>query len=366
MMRALLIKTGLLVCGVVHLAGCATTAGDSVATVIPAAAATRVVEAGPPDADGRQLYDAPHNMDPVMMDELRANVPKFEGLNNKGIMRHMHNMGPNYTWYVSDAAVQNDYGVLILAHGFREHGDRVMSQRIAPLAGQAPTAMAMGMSMMTSDHIQLAINNLEAAGAKRVIIVPAVTTRNSSMPRQWDYVFGLSDQPTYATVPRVSADIDLYIVPPLEDHPLVGETLLEYAAEISADPANEDVIILAHGPEGEADNLVQLAMLERLADYMRERADYHSITVATLQDDAKPEIRAANVAYLRRRITASARAGRQTLIVSNLLGTRMVQSKLRRDLRGLDYRFNRKGLIQHDNFIRWIETSVDGVVASLP
>ncbi len=365
-MRAFLSYTGLLACSVVHLVGCATTSGSDAVMVVPAAPAARVVQAEPPDAEGRQLYNAPHNMDPVLMDELRANVPLFEGLDNKGIMGHMHNMGPNYTWYVSGASIRNDYGVLLLAHGFREHGDRVLSQRIAPLAEQAPTAMAMGMSMMTSDHIQLAINNLEAAGAKRVIIVPVVTTRSSSMPRQWDYVFGLADKPTYATIPRVSADIDLYIVPPLEDHPLVGATLVEYAAEISTDPVNEDVIILAHGPEDEADNIVQLAMLERLARYVGERSDYHSVTVATLQDDAKPEIRAANVAELRERVRESAKAGRQTLIVSNLLGTRMVQSKLRRDLRGLGYSFNPKGLIEHENFIRWIETSVDGVVATLP
>ena len=50
---------------------------------------------------------------------------------------------------------------------------------------------------------------------------------------------------------------------------------------------------------------------------------------------------------------------RDVLIVTNLLGTRIVQSGLRRALQGLEYRFNAKGLIQHENFIAWINLSID-------
>jgi len=79
------------------------------------------------------------------------------------------------------------------------------------------------------------------------------------------------------------------------------------------------------------------------------------VHIATLQDDAPAGVRRANVQALRKIIEQARVEGRDTLVVTNLLGTRMVQSSLRRDLRGLNYRFNSKGIIQHGNFIEWIK-----------
>ena len=355
----------LLLVVVILLAGCASRDQAAPVTYVQKSSEGRFIPAAQADAAGRQLRDAPHSMDHGMMDELRTNVPKFAGLSHKDIMWHMDAMGPNYTWYVSPMDATDSLGVLIMAHGFREHGDRVLGQRIQGIATEKPTALAMGMSMMTSDHIQLALNNLSAAGVERVVVVPAVSTRYNTMVRQWQYLYGLQDEAEYATVPRVASPVDLYIVPPLEDHPLVGETLLEYAAELSKNPAQEDVIIVAHGPVFEADNQAQLAMLGRIADYIAARSDYASISVATLQDDAVKEVREANIRNLRAKVSAAAAEGRDVIIITNLLGTRTVQASLRRDLKGLDYRFNSKGLIEHDNFIQWIEESVAGVAAGL-
>lgn len=347
------------------LAGCATGESTARVTEVARSAESRPIDAPAADFRGRQLYGAPHAMNPAMMQELRQNVPKFADISHDEIMRFMSAMGPNYTWYVSPEGPTGRYGVLVLAHGFGQVGDGKVGLRLQPIARQYPTAMAMGMSMMTSDHIQLAMNNLAARGVEDIIVVPVVSTRYNTMLRQWDYIFGLREEAEYASVPRAAPPANLHIVPPLEDDPLVGDALLDYAAEISTNPAQEDVIIVAHGPLFEDDNRAQLAMLERIAAYMNERSEYASITVATLQDDAVKEVRDANVADLRERVRRSTADGRDVLIITNLLGTRTVQSGLRRDLRGLDYKFNSKGLVEHDNFVRWVEKSVAGVTATL-
>jgi len=151
----------------------------------------------------------------------------------------------------------------------------------------------------------------------------------------------------------------------LEDHELVGEILLQYAAEISTEPHREEVIIVAHGPVAADDNQTQLAMLGRLADYIVDRTGYAAVSAFTLQDDAALEVRAANVRALRDKVRAANEAGREVLVITNLLGTRTVQGGLRRDLKGLNYKFNSKGLIQHPNFIRWIEWSVAAAAADI-
>jgi hypothetical protein len=323
--------------------------------------APRVIVAEP-DAEGRQLYAMNHAMNNAMLAELRQAIPRLAELDDPGVMRVMHAMGPNYTWYLSPAGLQQAYGVLVLAHGFQDQGDRVLRQRLQPVAEQAPTALALGMSMMTSDHVQLALNNLEAAGATDIVVIPAVSTQHNTMLRQWDYIFSREPEPAYARVARVGTRARLHFAPPLDDDPLVGDILIDYAAEISRLPEREEVIIVAHGPEGEADNQAQLVMLRRLADYVAARSDYAAVRVATLQDDAVAAVRSDNVAELRAMVVAAAAQGRDVLLVTNLLGTRTVQSRLRLDLRGLRYRFNRKGLVQHPNFVTWVNAAVAAAV----
>lgn len=316
----------------------------------------------PIDAEGRQLYDHQHAMDPAALDELRAAIPKFAGLSDAEIMRVMRVMGPNYTWYLSDRTVRNDVGVLVLGHGFQARGDQLLSRRLQPLAASAPTALGLGMSMLTGDHIQLALNNLDAAGVSDIVVVPAVSTRHNTMLRQWGYILGQTDVPAYARVSRAGARARLHFVEPLEDDPLVAEILTDYAREISRNPAREEVIIVAHGPVNADDNAAELAMLQRIAAVLQAGTGFAAVRVATLQDDAVDAVRAANVAALRELLRAAAARNREVLIVTNLLSTRIVQSRLRRDLRGLDYRFNRKGMIQHPNFITWVEQSVRAAV----
>jgi sirohydrochlorin ferrochelatase len=349
-----------------QLTACTTSTPErrGAAITIPASQKTRPIEA---DADslGRQLYDASHVTNPAFLEELRNNEPRFIGLSDSDIMGYMHAMGPNYTWYLSDDNVSGVYGVLILTHGFRDLGDRVLEQQLRPLGQLAPTALAAGMSMMHSDHIQLALNNLAAAGAQDIIVVPAVSSRFNSMARQWEYIFGLREQPEYASVLRIVPPVPLHVVAPLGANELVGEILAEYAAEISSNPAGEEVIIVAHGPTSDADNRIQLEMLEQLAGTVRAHSDYAAVHVITLQDDAPTAVRAANVRALREQVKSATDRGREALIISNLLGVRTVQGRLRRDLFRLQYRFNPKGLVEHPNFIRWVEMSVSGVVADL-
>ena len=306
------------------------------------------------DAEGRRLHDMKHEITDEIADELRAKVPSFEDYSNADIGMSMAMMGPNYEWYISDASLTGDRGLLILAHGFRDRGDRDFKEQVEPMADVFPTAFAFGMAMMMSDHIQLALDDLEAAGAQQIIVIPAVSTPHNSLMRQWEYIFGLRDEADYVTVPRVQTDAEVLIVAPPGDDPLVAETLLDYALEISSDQDNEVVIIVAHGPSFADDNAEELRMLANLAEFMMEDSDFVNVVGMTLQDDAPQDIRNANVERIRAAVVDATAEGREVLVVTNLMGTRTIQSQLRRDLAGLDYRFNAKGLTQHDNFIKWM------------
>ena len=310
------------------------------------------------DEQGRRLYGQGHKVTDAAADELRGRIDQFAGADTAMIQQVMDRMGSNYEWYISDLQLRGDTGVLILAHGFRAAGDDIFRQRLAPLADQDPTALAMGMSMMMSEHIQLAINDLEAAGAKRIVVVPVVSNRYNSLMRQWEYIFGLNDEPAYMAVPRVQSNVEMFLTSPPGDAPLIAATLADYAREISTTPDNEFLLLVAHGPESAADNEIVLEMLNNLVGQVQETVGFAAVGVVSLQDDSPKAVRAANVAAMRKLIEQAEADGYQVLVVTNLLSARAVQRELRRDLRGLNYTFNAKGIVQHDNFIRWIETSV--------
>lgn len=309
------------------------------------------------DEMGRRLYGMKHQMSPEVVQELREKIPLYQGYSDAEIALSMEMMGGNYEWYLSKDGLKADQGVLLLMHGFRASDSKFKSQ-VESIADIFPTAMAPGMAMMMSQHIQLAIDDLEAAGAKTIVVVPIVSTEYNDLVQQWEYIFGLRDKAPYATVPQVKSKAKVLMASPPGDDPLVAEILLDYAYEMSTDPAKESVIIAAHGPSFEEDNRKALAELDRLAQIMREDGDFANVQGITLQDDSPPEVRDANVAKLRKMVEEANAKGLNTIVVTNLIGTRTIQAKLRSDLKGLDYKFNSKGLTQHSNFMKWMGETV--------
>jgi sirohydrochlorin ferrochelatase len=310
------------------------------------------------DAEGRSLYGMKHKMDPALTKELRDKVALYKNYSDAEITLSMDMMGPEYAWYISPPDVKGEQGVLILMHGFREQGDKIFKDQMSSLGNIFPTSMGVGMAMMMSDHIQVALNDLKAAGAKEIVVVPITSSATNELYRQWLYIFGKQDKPEFATVPRVTTDAKLLFVAPPGDDPLVAEVLLDHATEISKEPKNEVVIIAGHGPSSAEDNAEELRVLAGLATLVRKDGGFADVRGMTLQDDAPPEIREANVQKMRGVVEAAAKKGQRVLVVTNLIGARTVQAKLRSDLKGLNYEFNPKGLVQHPNFMKWMGEAV--------
>ena len=310
------------------------------------------------DAEGRTLYGMKHKMDPELSNEIRAKIASFSTYSDAQLALVMDMMGPEYAWYVSPPEVKGDKGILILMHGFREQGDRLFKQQVEPLGNIFPTALGVGMAMMMSDHIQIAIDDLEKAGAKEIVVVPVTSTSTNELYRQWLYILGKQQESEYATVPRVKTKAKLRLIDPPGDNPLIAEALLDHASEISTDPSKEVVIIAGHGPSSAEDNAKDLKLLARIAKVVKEDGGFAEVHGMTLQDDAPPEVRAANVKKMRDVVEGATKKGRRVLVVTNLMATRSIQAKLRSDLKGLDFEFNAKGLSAHPNFMKWMSEAV--------
>ncbi|MEZ5564694.1 MAG: hypothetical protein R3F24_03900 [Gammaproteobacteria bacterium] len=310
------------------------------------------------DAEGRSLYGMKHQMDPALIKELREKVGLYKNYSDAEIALSMDMMGSEYAWYISPPDVKAKQGVLILTHGFREVGDELFRKQVQPLGNIFPTALGVGMAMMMSQHIQVALDDLTEAGARKIVVVPVASTANNGLYRQWMYIFGREARSDYASVPRVHTDAELLFVKPPGDDPLVAEILIDNANEFSTNPSRELVIIASHGPSGVEDNVDELKLLANLAKIVKQDGGFAEVVGMTLQDDAPPQIRQANVQKMRDKIEAATRKGQHVIVVTNLISARSIQAKLRKDLYGLTYDFSSKGLINHPNFMKWMGESV--------
>ena len=314
----------------------------------------------PSTAQDHSGHGKHHAMSAEDFARLREVVYQYKTMTDDQIMQSMAEMPGNYDWYVSEQGIHGDTGVLVLAHGSGKYGDGIFKTSLEPLAAAQPVALGFGMAMMGSGHLQKAVDQLTAAGAKRIVVIPAALSRNASVYRQWDYILGNREEPAYLATAQIETDAELIFRPVMGSHPLAAEIMLEYASEISEQPAEETLIIVGHGPQDAEDNKREMAIIEQHVEWVKERSDFANVKAINLQDDAVEEVRAANVAILRDWIESATAAGQRVLIVGYLMSTRGIQYKFKEDLKGLDYTLQRKGISSHPLFARWIELSVTG------
>ena len=218
--------------------------GQMVAAVLVLFAASMTASA---QTDHSQ-HGAHHTMTDEQLAELREKIPLYKKFADDEIKGAMSRMKNSWGW-ISDTPAGGRVGVLALAHGFREEGNAQFRAAFVPAGEAYPTTYAFGMAMMTSDHIQTAITELEEAGADTIIILPTTTADNSTLLRQWDYIFSLREESAYLDVPRVETNARLVWTETPTAHPIMAEIMLDYARELSKQPANELVIIMGHGPQ---------------------------------------------------------------------------------------------------------------------
>jgi len=315
--------------------------------------------ATPDDAPADHSGHAGHAMTPEQLAMLRKKVPLYAGFTDQQINENMSRMTPDTEAYLSGPSVRDSIGVLGLGHGYAGDGNDQFKAGYASVATAHPTAVGLGMSMMDSAHIQAAVDKLEAAGATTIIVLPSETSETSSLVRQWHYMFGLTDNSGYLEVPRVRTRAKIIMAKSPTRSPIIGRILGENLKTFSKDPANEVALLVMHGPESKEENDEELRNLAKLAAVVKDVTGISEVFYGSLQDDAPPEIRAANVARMREWI-AKANASGKTVLVEPVLLTASgrVSQKIGKDLGGLSYTFVDKGMIGHPLFAQWVRDTV--------
>lgn len=138
----------------------------------------------------------------------------------------------------------------------------------------------------------------------------------------------------------------------------VADVLAARAAALSTSPADESVLLLAHGTGDDVENARWVTAMEHLSGGLRSHG-FHAVRVETLREDW-PEPRVAAEKAIRGFVSAEAEAGRSVLVVPFRLSG---FGPYRRVLDGLDYRPSEAGILPHPAVTDWVEREYRAVAA---
>ncbi len=233
----------------------------------------------------------------------------------------------------ADARATGRVGVLVMAHGGTEDWNAAVLEAIPPIGKGVPVVVSFGMAEPTS--LQLALDSLAFLGVDRVAVVRLFVS-GSSFLEQTAYLLGLSEEkPPFFMVhgrpmavtargpgkghePAAPGPLahDMIIATHgsgLMGSPEVSEILLSRTASVSRTPAEESVLLIAHGMGEDAENERLLAAMNAAAGRISGDG-FARVRVSTLREDW-PEARAEVVEEIRGFVSSEAEQGRTVLVI---------------------------------------------------
>lgn len=292
---------------------------------------------------------------------LRQNNPAFSAMDDEELTR-LISILDNEQGMVSDESVNDEIGVLVLAHGFHGEGYQEFRDAFKELASAHPTGYGFGLTILESEFLQTVIDQITSQGAKKIILFPATTAMNSGMVRQWEYALNFRDEFAYTAVDKIKTDAELVWAPGPMPHPITGEILRDHAKALSKDPSNELVIITGHGPQRKGDNDAELDILQKHADFMKKDVGFYDVRPRNVQDDAPPEVRADNVKVIRGWVEEAKAEGKEVIVVTTVLTAASVMEKLEKDTADLGVSFSSEGMMTNPRFNEWLRFAVQNTL----
>jgi sirohydrochlorin ferrochelatase len=290
--------------------------------------------------------------------------PQEHGASDADKTEHSHERMPHteyFACYPSESS--GKIGALILAHGGTERWDRLVTEAAQPLKEAVPVCIAFGMAFSDSAYIQGAVAKLEQSGVHEIRVLPLFISSSGAVPRQMEYIFGRSKSPGVSPVSRVQTSVRIRYLSPIDGDARAGKVMRDFAMELSADPRREAVFLVAHGPVSDEDDAEWRSQLRRMGKRVKS-AGFASVEVATIRDDAPPEVRAAVVEDLRARIR-NALGRHRVIVVPVLISSTDIHDRIERDLAGLDVTVGARGLVEHPDFPAWMKAKF-GLATTLP
>jgi sirohydrochlorin ferrochelatase len=243
-------------------------------------------------------------------------------------------------------------GILIISHGSRENGwvslvdDAVHSCRKMLSKFDVPIE-AVFLELVEGRLIQDGIDRLEAQGVTQMLAIPLFISSGSKHVDEIGWALGAYSEcrtDTDLTPFRIQAD--LTYGQPIDDDPEIAEVLLERAASMSSDPAQEILLFIGHGSDKPGFHESWRRGLHALASRVRERGGYAGADITML----RPDLAAETAASLRRRYPEAAVLAVPVFLSEGYFTQQVIPQRLET----VDCRYTGQALMPHPQVARWV------------
>ena len=268
-------------------------------------------------------------------------------------------------WDSPDPGNDFSFGVMVMAHGGSEEWNAHVADAIEPLKARFPVELALGMA--DAGSMEAAVRRLESRGVRHVGLVRVFISGESWYERTLK-ILGIlegappraSQQHTHAAMANMPMPMGFWKVDTelvfhvrsegLADAVEMDEVVTARIRELSSDPDNEIVAVIAHGPGDDAENRRWIEKITQRTRSAHEQLGLRDIRVFTLREDW-PDRRTAAEREIRSYIAQANSRGLTPIVVPF-----RVQGfgPYERVLGGLDYRADKLGLLPHPNVGHWI------------
>ena len=251
-------------------------------------------------------------------------------------------------------------GVVIMPHGATKPYNDAIEKTIEPLKSKYKIEMAYGMGDAIA--IQNAVSKLEHQGIKKIVFVRMYPTSNQ-LKEKTDYILGLSNkipkQWDGLISPQIRSSSIINTFGGYEEDNLIAGIFLDRIKEVSKNPAQETVIILAHGSDDDKAEVLRKNKIQNHIEWIQKqfKPPFKKITSMALREDW-PEKREKALNEIRNIIKEGNETGKVIIISNRLYGS----GPYKHFLKGLNFDMNSKGLAPHPNLTSWLKKGVDLVI----
>lgn len=256
-------------------------------------------------------------------------------------------------------------GVLVIAHGSR---NLAWVQRVEKVVLEArlpyPVEIAF-LELVVGKSISEAIRRLEARGVKRAFVVPLFVSSGSTHIDEIQYALGIKSFPTFPTeLERIPTSLHFHWCPPLDDHLLVADILVDRIEEGLRGAQNRNlkgdleydslsveqtaVILAGHGADHDGLLVLWEKMMESLTKKVKNTLSVPLVSYGFL----RPDTLSTAVRF------ASNKAKYvfvQPVFLSEGYFTEIVIPK---KLEGITYYYNGGTYLPHPNISIWLQNSI--------
>ena len=254
-------------------------------------------------------------------------------------------------------SINNPIGVVVMPHGATKPYNDAIEKTIEPLKKKYQVEMAYGMG--DSISLQNAISNLEVKGIKRIVFVRMYPS-SDQFKEKTDYILGLDSRVPEqwdGLIPsqvRTSAIINTF--GGYEEDSLIAGIFLDRIKEVSKNPTEETIILLAHGGKNEQAEKLRNEKMDSHISWIQKQSNppFKKIIGMTLREDW-PDKRAKAVKEIKKVVKEGNSSGKVIIISNRLYGS----GPYNHFLKGLKFEMNSKGLAPHPNLTKWLEKGIE-------